>query len=475
MKDGADKEFVEAVIKSGLGTLERLPKNCQTTHVFRQEGCEIILPVKLFLEPAGKEWKLLSSKYRGIIVLWITSKQRVLVCHTNDLTSGSTKSSLIVKQYDVSSCSDFTTKLVEAYADHGVPLKEVLENTKYKNVPREELLQRPSPNSQEAAAHEEIIALVGHDHFQETPEKCQADGGFYTDDPDFSLPTQTKTCTFKQDGVKLNIFHETSGYEGIILMCRPMKRVYIGTFILPGHVAPKNLTVTLTPGSKYMPYLVPDTKLYDFLAGLHAAVADGQETYMWPSGTKVNISDLKLAKFASLCMPPNMVDIVERQNHEWRMKVLPDFEYAFPKVQGTAVDMIMNNVRVQDKPAHTKIYQLGYHVTLGRSSGRIGRKRASIIPYSSGDFDALFVFPPDKTRFFFVIPAQALLARGFLKTATSKGKLGVYCYLSDGEYGKYGRKPDLWTLQYCFDLQDPDVQAKVAALLETCKSQLICT
>ena len=469
MRDGADKEFVESVVKSGLGTLERLPKNCQTTHVFRQDGHEHVLPIKFFLEPPSKQWSLLSSKYRGIIVLWVTSENRVLVCHTDILQTGGTTTFRILQQYQMSLYTDFAVKLVEAFNEYSVILNDVLQLTKFKNVSREELLQRASTNGQEAAAHEEFIALVGSEHFQETPEKCRADGGFYIDDPNTTLPIQTKTCTFKKDGSGLNTFHETSGYDSIILLCRPMTRQYIGTFILPGVIAPKNLHATLTEGSKYMPYLVPDTKLYAFLTGLHATVADGQETYVWPSGTEVNISDLMLAKFTSLCMPPNMVDIVERENHEWRLKVLPDFKYDFPKVQGTAVDIIMNNVRVQDKPGHTKVYQNGLHVQLARSSGRAGRKKASIIPYAAGDFDALFVFPPDKTRFFFLIPAQALLARGYLTTASSKGKLCVYCYPSNIESGKYGRKPDLWTQQYCFDLQDPDVQTKVAALLETCK------
>lgn len=62
MKDGADTNFVEAVIKSGLGTAERQPKNCQATHVFRQEGHEHVLPVKVFLETASQEWKLMKSE-----------------------------------------------------------------------------------------------------------------------------------------------------------------------------------------------------------------------------------------------------------------------------------------------------------------------------------------------------------------------------------------------------------------------------
>lgn len=470
MKDGDDKEFVEAVAQSGLGILERQPKNCQATHVFRQEESDHVLPVKFFLETPSKQWTLLSSEFRGIIVLWMTSQKHVLVCHTNDLRTGGTTTSRILQQYQVSSHATFVAELLEFSRDYTVPLQEVLKSTKYKDIPREETILRPSTNSQESAAHEEIIAIVGSDHFQETPEKCSADGGFYIDDPDFSLPTQTKTCSFTKDGSGLNIFHETSGYEGILLMCRPMARVYIGTVVIPGDLAPKNFRLTLAEGSKYMPYLVPDKQLNDFLTDLHAAVADRQATHVWPSGTVVNISDLQLTTFQSLCMPPNMVDIVERQNHEWRLTVLPDFDYKYPRVQGTAVDVLMDGIKIQDKPAHTKVYQKGLHVTLGRSSGRIGRKRASIIPYSAGDFDALFVFPPDKTRFFFLIPAQALLARGYLTSSTSKGKVGVWCYLSNVETGKYGRKPDLWTQQYCFDLQDTDVHAKVATLLESCKS-----
>lgn len=96
MKDGADNEFTEAVTSSRLGSVERLPKNCQATHVFQQEGSERVLPIKFFGETSSKVWNLLQSEYRGIIVLWLTSVKHVLVCSTNDLRAGKTTTSRIL-------------------------------------------------------------------------------------------------------------------------------------------------------------------------------------------------------------------------------------------------------------------------------------------------------------------------------------------------------------------------------------------
>ncbi len=469
MKDGADKEFVEAVTRSGLGSLERLPKNCQATHVFRIEGRERVLPVKFMLETLSKSWNLKDNEYRGTVVLWLTAEKRVFVCHTSSVTTPRTRSSSIIRQYQVSLQTNFITELVEQFREYSVALKDVMEFTKYKVLTREETLLRPSTNGLEAAAHEEILALIGSDHWNETPEKCRADGAFHLGDLDFSLATQTKTCTFKKDGVTLNIFHNTSGYDGMILMCRPMTRLYLGTVILPGALAPSDFKITLNSGSKYTPFLVPDTQLYTFLRGLHAAVSTSQGTYIWPSGAEVAIIDLKLVAFSSLCMPHHATDIVERQNNEWRLKVLPDFTYEAPKVQGTTVDVLMNAVRIQDKPAQIIAAHNGFSVVLAKNSGRRGRKHGSKGPYALGDFDALFVFPPDKSRYFFLIPAEALLEQNVISSGDSKGKTAIVCYLSDYVFAGLGRPPNLWTQKYCFDLRDPEVQSKTASLLERCK------
>ena len=42
--------FETAVANSGLGLVERLPKTCQATHVFRLPDSDKVLPLKLVIE-----------------------------------------------------------------------------------------------------------------------------------------------------------------------------------------------------------------------------------------------------------------------------------------------------------------------------------------------------------------------------------------------------------------------------------------
>ena len=214
-------------------------------------------------------------------------------------------------------------------------MNDVLAFTKYTVISREETLRRPSTNELEANAHDEIISLLGAG-FRETPEKCRADAGYRLGNSDACLGIQTKSATFKKNGTTLNIFHSTSGYNGMLLFCRPiMTRVYIGTVIIPGDQAPTNLSVTLSPGSKYMPFLVPDTELRRFMETLYIAVGRGAKNYKWPSGNDVDISSLSLTSFPSLCSPTFAPNIRERDSDEWRRTVLPHLTYETPRVQGT--------------------------------------------------------------------------------------------------------------------------------------------
>lgn len=200
-------------------------------------------------------------------------------------------------------------------------------STKYQIVTREEELEKPSNFVLEAAANDEIIALLGLHRFKQTPEKCRADAGFFVTDPEFSLATQSKACTFCNNGKYFNPFQSTSGYDGMILLCRPMPRLYIGTLAIPGNIASDNLRLNLSEKSKYLPYLVPDTLLLNFLTKLHTAVSRKLQTCEWPSGIQVNISQLKISSYDALCTPQGSCNIIERQNHEWRLQALPNIVY----------------------------------------------------------------------------------------------------------------------------------------------------
>ena len=98
-----------------------------------------------------------------------------------------------------------------------------------------------------------------------------------------------------------------------------------------------------------------------------------------------------------------------------------------------------------------------------KNGGRENGKRTEI-PYDVGDFEALFAFY-GRTHVF-LIPYKELEARGFLRTTTTKGQLGLSCYLSDYQ----GKAKHAWTKDYCLDVTDPDLHGKVVRLLESCRS-----
>ena len=114
----------------------------------------------------------------------------------------------------------------------------------------------------------------------------------------------------------------------------------------------------------------------------------------------------------------------------------------------------------------------GFPVNTVKNDGRRGRKNGTRAPYAEGDFDAMFVFLTScsdadiNARYFFVIPSSALLEHGVLRNDANKGKSAIVCYLPGYTPPGRGRPPNPWTQKYCFDLQDPDVHANVAAILE---------
>ena len=232
----------------------------------------------------------------------------------------------------------------------------------------------------------------------------------------------------------------------MLLLCRPMLEEPIGTLVMPGSLAPKNIGLCMTTTSKYMPYVIKDEDLRPFLERLYNAVCSNEESMIWPSGMMVRIDCIILASLASLCIPQSQMAKVDYEAYLWREATFSGFEFAKPHRQHSTVDTIINGVRVQDKVAidvNGRI-PVSIHKRLGK-----GKQ-----PYHVGDFDALFVFTPGRENFFF-IPAKELEDRGYLASPSCKGKQTLHIYTS--RYSSTKRKenwPDQWSLKYCFVSND---------------------
>ena len=470
--------FFNAIIESGLLDVQRLPKNCQATHVIKILSdswveSDLLLPIKLCIENASQTWDLSrNNKFQGVKVLWMTIAQKLLIYDTVKTPIGQTTSerllhshAIIPKDHLVSELVNFckTSRLSE--------MKAVL-------LSREESILRPRTGEMEAHAHEEIQALLGEDHFEQTTEKCTADAGYHRATKNACLAVQTKNSSCGGRSGQTFGFQNTTGYDGMILFLRPMTRLYIGTFIMIGLGAPASIGISLTLNkSKYLPFLVGDTQLNSFMSALHEAVMNGKKTFKWPSGIHVDISSLRVWPFDELCKPVAVRDAVERQSDEWRQTVLPSLTYELPKFQGTTVDTIINGARIQgkhmiDKPQRRSRYSVLAFKNAGRRDGK-----ATHQPYEEGDFDAICVYMNTckdaevVQRYFFILPSFALLQHNILKSATCKGRSNIVCYLPGYQPGTKGQKPNMWTQQYCFDVKDPEVENKVAALLAKCLAQ----
>ena len=314
--------------EGGLGTLERLPANCLATYAYRGNECEegMVSPLKFVAETESKRWNWNHGQWRGITVNWLTSEGRVLIIDTKDLSNLRTRTSTILRQFGgfVGKINDVAQRLSEFdKTEHHESLERVLRSTRYEVISREQILAtRENTNLLEADAHDELNCLLG-EKLHLTPEKCKADFAYSPGDMTLCMPVQTKSASLKKDGKTMNVFHNTSGYDTMILCCRPMRRLYLGTVVIPGSLAPKSLGLTLSDHSMYGKFIVPDPLLGEFVAGLYEAVLDGKASYTWPSGVRVDISKVKLHGFEDLCIPEGEKNKIERQSCQLRENHFP--------------------------------------------------------------------------------------------------------------------------------------------------------
>ena len=471
--------FERLVEEGGLGTLERLPRNCLATYAYRGNGCEegMVVPLKFVVETKAKRWNWANCQWRGVTVNWITSEERVLIIDTKHVSTFRTRTSTILRQFGEDAISATVVAQVLMKFDkvqHRQALEEILRATRYEVISREQILAtRESTNLLEADAHSELMALLGTCMLL-TPEKCKADFVYTTGDKQRCMPVQTKSATLKKDGKAMNVFHNTAGYDNMLLCCRPMRRLYLGTVVLPGKLAPKDFRLTVADDSLYGKFIVPDPILKEFMSRLYCAISNAQTSYTWPSGFQVDISTISLQNFESLCIPEGDTNKMEHESCLFRQSHFPYLRYEYPRVQASAVDIIINGVRVQDKHGHQR-EQERYVVPLSRKSGRNGeRKGNNFSPYCEDDFDCLWVHLNQNRRFFFLIPAQILKENGLLKSKETKGKTCVVCFLK--EYVRPARElkrwGEAWTKDYCFDYEDSDVENKVMAVLASCKTSI---
>ncbi len=254
----------------------------------------------------------------------------------------------------------------------------------------------------------------------------------------------------------------------MLLFCRPMRRKYVGTVVMPGALAPPQFQIVLNDKSKYAAFLVPDPSLLEFVTRLYIAVRAGMGSFMWPCGQTYEISSIQLQPHAYICMPDHESGRVERESFLWRQKLLPNLKFNLPRIQGSAVDVIVDGIRVQDKGGYKSRSPYYFYVKLCKSGG-LSNGKVSEVPYCKGDFDLLWIHIKTAKRYMFLIPEAVLVKQRILAHKGCTGKQDLLCHLPAYQPGKVGRPADPWSKEYCIDTECPFFEMKIKAVLDSCK------
>ena len=439
--DIAERKFNNLIESTEL-IVERLPRKCVASFII-QDNIDKSLAIKLFIQPQSPEWQLKSGKFRGICLLWQEGKSLIIVdsrIHPSSLVYLPTVRK-ILPDYCVLK-TNLISVLINLLRDSSENADEIRSQVKSKIGSIEVAARKRQSYTLEARCQQELIKILDANQYILTPEGCKADAGYrIANSSDSYIPIQTKSCSMGTGG-RLNVFNQTAGYVDELLLCRPMLEQSVGTLVIPGHLAPSAIGLTLTSTSKYMPYVIKDNDLKSFLNTVCTALENKQTNVTWPSGLQLSIQGICLKNIDNLSIPLNPSSIVEREAYLWREKIFFDICYDRPPAQHSTVDIIMNGVRMQDKVCISdngrvpvslfKNYNLGKHQ-----------------PYHENDFDALFVFLKCR-KYFFLIPSYELTQRGYMSKANQLGKQTLHVYTPQYVYRK-GVRPDLWSQHYCYD------------------------
>ena len=474
-KESAEGNLSMWIRNLKLGEIIKLPKNCLATHFYRGPSCleEDVIPIRLYIEPDCGYWTWGSGRWRGVTVHFIISKQLVLILDTRKTEVLHIKTTNLVTRFrdQLKNMKDVAIQL----GSYDTPIyrlahKEVLKVTKY--TPEDKSLPKNFNKILEADCHEEIETIL-QDSIKRTPEGCHADLAYFSNKSSLGLPIQTKSTTFGKDGKTLNMFQNTGGYPNMLLLCRPMRRVYLGTLVIPGHLAPQTLGLSqMSSKSKYAKYMIPDPQLKSFMEVLHSSIIAQEMAFVWPSNEEVDISKLQLLDYKLLCVPRGLPDQVEQRSANLRKQRFPQFHYEIPSIQGTPVDVIINGIRVQDKHGQEAKSDLRFFVRVSRKEK--AKKQGLWTPYCKDDFDLLWVHLASNRRFIFLIPAAALQEHGVFRESNIRGKTSIYCFLPSYERspGMTALHGEAWTQRYCLDTKDIKFEQNVVRMIEICKSKI---
>ena len=318
-----------------------------------------------------------------------------------------------------------------------------------------------------AAALEDLERILPAGSLAQTFQGCKANLAFSPCKEAHYLPLQVKAATLNIGTLSTYFFNVNHGVnKSMLLLCRPLSHQG-GTLVIPEAAIPRAMfAFTFRKHTKYYHFLVHDGQLGGVLKSIYDAVRAGQGEFTLPSGKVIDVSQLKLKGIDVLSMPTSPTDRKARECCLLRQQWLPGLTFTEPSSTYTVVDAVVEGIRIADAVANVNPKGPVYAYQASVKKNIIAPR---MVPYQEGDFDALWVFHPDKVHMW-LIPAHELVDKGVMATPQQQGKKLLCLY--DQSYAKPASshpKADLWTQEYLLSSQDPDLMAKVLRALGAVK------
>ena len=323
-----------------------------------------------------------------------------------------------------------------------------------------------------AAAMCEIETFIPAGSLVRTFKGCRSDFGYHKGVDDLFLPiivqggslTSEKRCKFRS-------VPKVVGRMPGLLLCRPYPQ-QAETLVIPETMTPSSsFHLTYKENTKWYPFFVADRQLAGVLEGVYDSVGAGQQVFTLPSGKDLDISELGFISHAELCMPTAAYGQKSREFFLLREQWLPAIAFQLPQNLYTPVDAVVDGVRIGNVAGAPDRSTGRYRASVFRGTNRgqgLGRVRPTQ-PYEKGDIDVLWAYNPDKVHLW-LIPAHVLAEKGVLATPQQPGKSFLSLY--DHEYVQPARKSshaDLWSQEYLYSSQDPELTGKVLQALRAAK------
>lgn len=229
-----------------------------------------------------------------------------------------------------------------------------------------------------------------------TKEGCTADLAIRrcSEEKDEWIPIQVKVTSNLSYGMYSfkQINHK---YKDMLLLCICIQEQKV--WLIPYNNLTVKTNLNISKISKYNQYIVD-------LSSIHNHI----ESYR---------NQIHCTTLDTLLTPSNNTQQKEQQYSKKREKMLPFLNYKYPDIQNSAVDVIINGKKVQEKVLgfnHKKLALVAY---LGCNNGTINKKR-KFRSYFLGENDYYWLHSSIDERFW-IIPEIILYEKGYITTVNS--------------------------------------------------------